>query len=310
MFPRRAVNAMATAADTAIDNVLIRGARPMISPPHKEVGYVAAVTLGGIRDIASAWEPICSGLGLTIRLAGVFCHAAPIVTFKGASGRTSCELADLLVVADIKKRGLLIRRATLIQAKMARAKQRVSLSGPSSRMQLDLYQNWHRFDFKDPAYGMKRVDFTIGPRPAWSGTFGTIDPRFDGQPRWTQHLARPTPRNIHKNDPRLGHFIAEMADGTQPGFGRLATPSLKTDWSKVVERLLSVTYTRAFGDKAILGPARPPRGTNAVACFGAKPTANQKARFGRRRVCNPPMTALPSAKTAVSQAELASCTSN
>ena len=143
---------------------------------------------------------------------------------------------------------------------MARAKQRVSLTGPSSWKQLDLYQNWYRFDFLDSAYPMSRVNFRVGPRPRWSGTFGAIDPRFDAQPRWTQHPADPTPSIISSHAPRLGRFIAEMADGTQPRFGRLATPSLNTDWSKTVELLLTVTYKRAFGDQATLGPARPPRG--------------------------------------------------
>jgi hypothetical protein len=268
MFPRTLIRHMATAADAAIDNVLLNGEGPIVRP-KKEVTYVAAVTLGGIYGIAEAWRQICSGHGISLRLAGVFCHAAPMVRFKGAQGKTDCELADLLVVTDIRKGGALTRRAALIQAKMARAKQRVSLTGRSSRKQLDLYQNWYRFDFIDPAYPMSRVNFLNGSGPFWSGTFGVIDSRFDRRPCWTQHRARPTPSIIHGNDPRLGRFIAEMADGTRRGFGRLATPSLNTDWSKTVELLLTVTYARAFGDQA-MGPTRPPRGANAVVCFGTK----------------------------------------
>jgi len=47
----------------------------------------------------------------------------------------------------------------------------------------------------------------------------------------------------------------------------LATPSLRTDWSKAVEKLLTVTYRRAFGDRRTLGSVRPPRGVTAIACF-------------------------------------------
>jgi hypothetical protein len=292
MFPRPLVRQMATEADAAIDDALLNGAGPIVRP-KKEVAYVAAVTLGGVYEIAEAWRPICAGRGMSLRLAGVFCHAAPIVRFKGRSGKTVCELGDLLVVTDIRKGGALTRRAALIQAKMARAKQRVSLTGPSSCKQLDLYQNWYRFDFLDPAYSMSRVNFHVGPGPLWSGTFGIIDPRFDSQPRWTQHLAHPTPGIIATHDPRLGRFLAEMADGTQPGFGRLATPSLNTDWSKTVELLLRVTYARAFADKTILGPARPPRGASAVVCFGNRAMPVSKSAFQQLDGVLPPLGLIP-----------------
>ena len=112
MFPRLLVRQMGQAADAAINNVLLSGTRPMMIWPKMEVAYVAAVTLGGLYGIAEAWEPICSGRGVTLRLAGVFCHAAPQMRYKGRAGETECELADLLVVTDVRRRsGLLIRRA-------------------------------------------------------------------------------------------------------------------------------------------------------------------------------------------------------
>ena len=140
---------------------------------------------------------------------------------------------------------------------------------------------------------MSRVNFHVGPGPFLSGTFGAIDPRFDAQPRWTQHPARPTPRIITNRDPQLGCFIAEMADGTRPGFGRLATPWLDTDWSKTVELLLRVTYARAFGEKTILRPARPPRGANAVVCFGNKAMAVSKSAFTQLDGLLPPLGLVP-----------------
>jgi hypothetical protein len=71
MLPRKTVSAMGSAANRAIDNVLVQGSHAMISPPRTEVGFVAAVTLGGIRDIATAWSSICGGHGLTIQISGV-----------------------------------------------------------------------------------------------------------------------------------------------------------------------------------------------------------------------------------------------
>jgi hypothetical protein len=199
-----------------------------------------------------------------------------MVLFDGKSKKTKCELADLLVVTDIVKGGKLTRRAALIQAKIARAKDRVSLTGKSSRNQLDLYQHWYRFDFVERAYNMTQINFRVGAEPGNSGTFGVIDPRFYGEPRWTQLAASPTPRDFSRQTPQLGRFIAEMTDGTQPGFGRLATPSLKTDWSITVELLLAETYARAFANKAH-GPPRPPRGTKAIVCFGSTATEIPKS---------------------------------
>lgn len=249
MLPRHVVVAMASAADNAIDNALLLGSHAMLSPPRTEVGFVAAVTLGAIRDIAAAWTPLCAGSGFLLELSGVFCHAAPMVTFTDANGRSRrCELADLLIVVNVITAGSLIRRATLVQAKMARAAGRVSLSGKSSRAQLDLYQNWYPFDFEEAAYGTSRVNFIAGGAAGDSGTFAVIDRHLKNRPSsppvWTQHAASPTPVII-SNQARLGEFIAEMVDGARAGFGRLSTPSLQTDWSKAVERLLTVTYARA-----------------------------------------------------------------
>lgn len=279
MFPRKIVEKMANVADAAIDRTLLNEAQPMIGGSHSELAYVGAVTLDGIHRVSDAWRPICRNLGMTIRLLGVYCHAAPMVSFNGKSPNTRCELADLLVVTDIVKRGELTRRAALIQAKIASRKDGVSLTGKSSQKQLDLYQHWHRFDFVDSAYGMKQVNFHIGAQVGDSGTFGIIDPRFYGEPHWTQLAAWPTPRNFTSQTPRLGRFIAEMADGTQQSFGRLATPSLKTDWSKTIELLLSETYARAFANKAKVGPPRPPRGVNAIICFGSTSRPVLKGAF-------------------------------
>jgi hypothetical protein len=204
---------------------------------------------------------------LSLDLTGVFCHGAPIVNFTGSKRQAkSCELADLLVVVDVTRAGVLGRRAALIQAKMARAAGRVSLSGMSTTTQLDLYQNWYVFDFEDAAYGMSGVNFTPRGDAAYSGTFGVIDRHFKNVPIWTQHAASPTPL-ITSHHVMLGTFIAAMALGARTGYGRLATPSLKTDWSKTIERLLSVTYARAFHDKETLGSASAPRGVTACACL-------------------------------------------
>lgn len=282
MLARNIVHAMSAASDQAIGQALLVGSQAMITPPRAEVGFVAAVTLGAIGDIATAWKPLCAGLGFRLELHGVFCHAVPIVRFRDGNGHVKrCELADLLVVIDITTGSTFLRRAALIQAKMARAAARVSVTGKSSITQLDLYQYWHRFDFEEPAIDMRRVNFNAGTGAAYSGTFGVIDRHLRDRawepPVWTQHAARPTPEIIISSHPRLGEFMTEMVDGTKAGFGRLATPSMQTDWSKAVERLLKVTYERVFTHRATLGGVRSRRGVSAVACLSFK-TAAELAR--------------------------------
>lgn len=199
----------------------------MVLPPRSEVGFVAAVTLGGVTDIAQAWKLLCKKHGIGLDLTGVFCHGAPVVSFKDRN----------------------------------------------SRVQLDLYQNRHKFDFKDADYGLNQLDFTKGPKELDSGTIGVIDRHLKTQPVWTQHAVRPTPEII-SGEPYLGTFIAEMVDGSRPGFGRLATPTLQTDCSKTVERLLQVTYQRAFQHAPTLGGASQPRGVRATACVNFAMRAN------------------------------------
>lgn len=204
----------------------------------------------------------------------MFCHGRARVKFIDAKGGPQCcELADLLLVVDVGDATSFVRTAALIQAKMARAAERVSLKGDSSKVQLDLYKNWYRFDFEESVYGLSQIDFTMDGAESDSGTIGVIDRHFKTQPIWTQHAATPTPLVI-LNAPRLGTFVAEMVGGARPGFGRLATPVLQTDWSKTVEQLLRITYARAFHDKATLGPTGAPRGVHAVACFNFKEAPN------------------------------------
>jgi hypothetical protein len=268
MLSPHTIKAMSDAADVVIGDVLLRGSSGMQTAPRTEVGLVAAVTLGGIDRVASAWRPILSKSNFALSLTGVFCHAAPMVRF-GRSGKLlqTCELADLLVVVDFQHKGALARTASLIQAKMAAKAQRVTLTGPSSKRQLDLYQSWPPFLFVDAIYGTNQYAL-MNPTGEQSGTFGVIDRHFKKQttapPIWTQHRASPTP-SIATSEPMLGTFIANMA---APGaYGRPAWPGGKDDWSKVVDLLLSVTYRKAFRHKPTLGARGPGRGVTALACF-------------------------------------------
>jgi hypothetical protein len=275
MLATQTIKSMSTAADAVIGDVLLRGSRGMQTTPRTEVGLVAAVTLGGVNDVAAAWRPLLATSEYSLSLTGVFCHAAPLVRFRPPSGTAStCELGDLLVVVDRKRSGTLVRNANLIQAKMAAKAMRVNLTGASSARQLVLYQLWPLFSFVDGIYGTGVYDLGQGAKED-AGTFGIIDRHFRSSPAtppvWTQHRARPTPKVI-ATEPMLGTFIANMAAANWTGYGRRAWPGGKDDWSKVVDLLLTVTYARAFRHAPTLGASAPHRGSTAMAYFLTTPT--------------------------------------
>lgn len=280
-LPSRLLASMTLSADAVVDQVLLHGSTGMRMPPRTEVGFVAAITLGGVRGIWAAWEPLLKPYGCSLKMQGVFCHAAPVVEFAGPSGTQSgCELADLLIVVDhIDPVGQVRRRASLIQAKMASKAKRVSLNGPSSKKQLHLFQHWPSFRFRDPVYGASSYILTsVGTGE--SGTFGVIDRHFKRPlkqpPKWTQHSAKPTPHRI-TTEPTLGGFIAQMIGSGARKFGRVASPGGTDDWSRVVDLLLNVTFQKAFKYAPSLGSLQSPRGVTAMAYLPASTTGQGRS---------------------------------
>lgn len=243
------ISEMGKIADSVITEAFERGPRP-----QSEVGFVATFLLRAVSRIASSWKPLCASAGVSLAVRSVFCHSAPQVEFPGAAGKDRCELADLLVVVDRFTLGNMTRHACLIQAKMAGRAERVFLSNPSSRTQLELYQKWPPFDFIEKSYAMTNILFNDrAPDVDRSASIGVIDRHLYNYPGvWTQHRSSPTPAIIKANDIRLGPFIANMIARNSPS-GRLATPLAGSDYSKVVERLLSITYNRLFKHRPTLG---------------------------------------------------------
>ncbi len=73
MLSAKTVGAMSIAADAVIGDILLRGSGGMQTAPRTEVGFVAAITLGAINDIAVA--PLVEGstkpVAQTRRHAGI-----------------------------------------------------------------------------------------------------------------------------------------------------------------------------------------------------------------------------------------------
>lgn len=256
-------------ADVEIDALLSAGSSTMIKRPSDEVGFVAAVALDGVHAIAGAWAPSLLRLGLSFHIRSVFCHAAPEVAFNNG---TRCELADLLFVFDDRRSNRLLRRASLIQAKMANAAGTVKLTGPSTAKQVTLYQGWPAFRFVESKYGGAKYQLaTSTPRKDY-GTIGVIDRHFRGTSItppaiWTQHSCQPLPTKT-KGASKLGSYLSQIAGGNDPATGPDASPSTLSAWSKVVHKLLVHAFHSDFLHRKSFGSTRMLKGAVAL-CLSA-----------------------------------------
>ncbi len=271
MLPRNVASLLGPPADQAIATALTNGASIQTGPPGNEVAFVAALVLAGVPDIAAAWQPIMKSRGFRLSITGVFCHAAPQVTFGATSPPSRCELAELLlVIDDVTGGSVQDRRAVLVQAKMlTRSAAPVTLSG-GSLVQLNLYSAWPPFAFTSKAYPSRQRDFNRSNMPGTAvdcGSYGLID----GQalPRgWQQAVPAPT----MSGQISLGMFMAEMVDATCIGSGRQARPAGNDEWSSTVDDLLNVTARKKLKHSSIAPQptgAGPDRGVSAFALLSS-----------------------------------------
>ena len=184
---------LAKAAAPAITNALTSGG-PGVKAPTSEPTAVAAITWVATSAIAAAWSPILRPHGLVAVLHGVFCHGSPQVSFTDGSGTArTCELADLLIVADDCTSGSISdRRALLVQAKLFTTVRTISTSGTAAH-QLDLYTRWPSFSFTSSAYTATARDFAASGCPGMtseSGRYGGID--LPSRPAVWEHLVPTT----------------------------------------------------------------------------------------------------------------------
>lgn len=272
MVPTSLKPQLETAANTAISSALTKSAYPFVSAPTTEPGYIAAIIVFGITDVANAWNTILSPLGYSIQMSGVFCHQSPKVEFSGtgtvsgcSTGIHNCELADLLIVhEDISAGGTASRRAVLIQAKTTKSG-RVSTPDP---VQFDLYKNWPNFEIVSPkTFAAGPRDFHVTPgsaQSAWPGCqYGLIKTTPSGSPNW--FMTNPVAPMNTSSCSQLGSVMADMISSS-PASGRSYVKGGTTDWDKTIDELMNVTYHRAFTYRRVLGPGnRHPAGVTKIA---------------------------------------------
>lgn len=267
MLNRSVLQNLEVLAEVAIDQALSHGSKFMSSAPSTEVGFVAALILGAMPVVADSWRNPLSSAGLQLSLHSVFCHASPQVKYRDACNvEQGCELADLLIVIDMVTKGVAIRRASLIQSKMACNAGEVHFSGKSSKVQLDLYQTWPDFNFVANAFPKKHFNFRIGGVSTASGTIGVINRHLKKSttPKWTQHKVLPTPRAIN-GSPNLAQFLTWMVEGSHADYWRSVSQQPCNDWNEVIELLLNITYNKTFRHSATFGAARQQRGNTTAA---------------------------------------------
>ena len=264
MVPSHLVSGLAYGADAAINRVLRTGAANVgQAPPTGEVGFVAAVVLGAVPGIATAWRPLLQPHGISVSLSGVFVHQTPQATFTDLKGNQKrCELADLLVVIEDVSAASVVRRwAALVQAKMASGRGGKTITMPGDLVQLDLFSRWPPFSlpagFAPGTRNFSTCKYAGNVRDC--GRYGLISPQ--PSPAWHQHApaAIMPPGGIE-----LGTFLARMLETGQVGFGREAT-GLGDDWSRTVDELMRVTTKLAL--KAPGVPAGQGRGVTAMALY-------------------------------------------
>jgi hypothetical protein len=206
----------------------------------REEDFVATLVTSGIPFLAERWAPLLRSKGISLKLAGVFCHGHPQVSF-GTPPR-KVELADLLIVHQHTKAGRVSARAILLQAKMSTdSTHRLSRSDA----QLDLFSNWPPFEFVTGglAPGKREIkEHGKGSRYALvhAGEAYPENISWADQCPWAASDAK----QLLTADRSLARLLGDMLlnkDGRPFNLG-----SSKDDWSRTINELLQTTGHRTF----------------------------------------------------------------
>lgn len=294
MLPSSLAYDLSLAAGPVADHVLLNGG-PRTGKPRGEVSGVRTMTLDGFDQIADKWTPILKAAGFCIKLVSVFCHSSPQVKFKASahpkyavtSTFRQCELADLLIVIDhLDPKGVVDRRAVLVQAKMLKG----GALKPSGKewVQHKLLAWLPVFTFNSSLYNPAARNLRKAPGlKAQTAEYAGIN-LSSSAPEWRHELTRKSAPWFHSAIP-LADYLANMAVG-DPSCGRSAIPGGSDDWSFTVDELLAVTSAQGMTKASTVFRGNP----NIVGFMAAThlpspsfasatPTALQLAQFSGAR---------------------------
>ena len=206
----------------------------------REEDYVATLVTNGVPLLLDRWEPLLRHKGIALKLAGVFCHGHPQVSF--GAPRSQVELADLLVVHQHTKGSRVSARAILLQAKMSTdSTHKLSTSDP----QLQLFSTWPSFEFVTGglAPGLRNIkEKGKGSRYALihDGNSYPETITWADQCPWAASPATP----MLTADRSLARLLGDMLLNKDGRPFQLGKP--KDDWSRTIQELLETTGKRTY----------------------------------------------------------------
>nr|WP_321358936.1 hypothetical protein [uncultured Hyphomonas sp.] len=273
MIPVHVFPQLERTANQAIAQALNTHLPMFVRKAASEPDFVAAFVLYAVPRIAQDWASVLQKFGVSLNVAGVFCHQSPMVHFDPA-GRTwppptkpvRCELADLLIVHDhYVGDNFQWRRAVLVQAKKTPGK---AVSSPDP-VQYHLYNQLPPFEILPARFAKgPRYFANIAADPlAWQGMqYGLI--RDAPRRPVTWHMYAPAQPLVCFAHCQLAGFMTDMLD---PGgiAGRAAMPGGSGDWDRTIDELLTITAHRRFRLKSLLGSRRAPAGSLHLATLRA-----------------------------------------
>ena len=212
---------------------VIRSALAMHVAGHSgEVDSVWAMFSKGLPELRKKLKPI---YGDALNVNAVFCHGHPRAHFRSkASGQTSCEAGDLLLVVHQRDgQRTLRRRSLLLQLKMVD-------KHSFSEVQNELYAKWPPFEFR---YEGRTAAHKVLGKEHRGAQFAFID-KHSGDIALDQRPRKP-PMPAKDWDQLLASELLLML--TQPNAGGrefYAHPSIDTSgWSSVIWDLLQTTFS-------------------------------------------------------------------
>jgi hypothetical protein len=206
----------------------------------REEDYVATLVTNGIPLLLDRWEPLLRPKGISLKLAGVFCHGHPQVSFGAACSRV--ELADLLVVHQHTKGSRVTARAILLQAKMSTdSTHRLSASDP----QLQLFSNWPSFEF---VTGGLAPGFRNIKEKGKGSRYALIHdgPSYPEHITWTDQCpwAASPATPMLTADRSIARLLGDILLNKDGRPFQLGKP--KDDWSRTIQELLETTGKRTY----------------------------------------------------------------
>jgi hypothetical protein len=238
------------------------GRTPETRKPQ-EPDLVAGLVLDSTPLIYSALTAALSPIGVSVHVAGVFCHQSPIVKPEGFG--TGCELGDLLVAyVHSPRHAPVMANAILLQAKVTSDQPyEVDRDG---QVQLALYSKWPDFSYTRPPR-LARQKRSVTPKSPHAGAqYLIIDGRPPEDPQsgllgfpGTYPAACCMPDDLLFDYCSLEEqLFGLLTFSTGRPFEPRQTAMNGADWSQVVWDLLSSTFEHTFRRKRS-GRIRAPR---------------------------------------------------